>query len=187
MGVKETNSLRLQPQREIGGSTGSPPRAETRGGEFRERSRRAGWKSEASRNQLRLDSIPPNGNFAPTGRGKKLELPPTRKDELKAPSKKSGSTIKKEKPKHSPLKVKGAELWRDCPAEFFTAAIAGLVSGRIKLPGSGLLLKENKKDGFIRKTKVSAISKKIGFAPKKLLNNRPKESRVFPKMKGKSK
>ena len=187
MGMKETDSLRLQHQREIGGSTGSPPRAESRGSEFRERSRRADWKSEASRNQLRLDSIPPNDNSAPTCRGKKLELPPTRKDELKAPSKKSGSTIKKEKPKHSPLKVKGAELWRDCPAEFLAAAKAGLVSGRIKLPGSGLLLKEIKPDGLNHKKEATASSKKIHFAPKKLLNNRPKENRVFPKMKGKSK
>ena len=173
MGVKETDSLRLQPQQEIGGKL----KAGLRG---------SAWKLEVSRKQLRLDSIPPDGSSG-MGASKKLELPPTKKDELKAPSKKSGSTVKKEKPKHSPLKVKGAELWRDCPAEFLTAAQAGLVSGRVSIPGPGLLLKENRPDDLNRKTEAPAISKKIGFASKKLSNNRPKPNRALPKMKGKSK
>lgn len=210
MGVKESDSLRLQVQPEIGGSTGSPPRAtcsEQSRGKSRGRELKTGfcgsaWKSEASRKQLRLDSIPPNGNSGMNA-SKKLELPPTRKDDLQAPGKKSGSTVKKEKPKQMPPKVKGAELWRDCPAEFLAAAKEGLVSGRVTIPstgfprlrsgqvgtspGPGLILKEIKQDDLNRKTEATAISKKIGFASKKLSNNRPKENRAFPKPKGKSK
>ncbi len=173
MGTKETDSLRLQPQPEIGR-------------ELKTGLRGSAWKSEVSRKQLRLDSIPPDGNSGMNA-SKKLELPPARKDDLQAPGKKSGSTVKKEKPKHTPPKVKGAELWRDCPAEFLTAAKAGRVSARISIPGPGLLLKEIKPDSFIRKSKTPAIFKKIDFASKKLSNNRPKPNRGFPKMKGKSK
>jgi hypothetical protein len=180
MGVKETDSLRLQ--KEVCR-------------EFRNYSRSADWRLEVSRKQLRLDSIPPDGNSGMNA-SKKLELPPTtRKDGLQAPGKKSGSTVKKEKPKQMPPKVKGAELWQDCPAEFLAAAKAGRVSARISIPstsfgtspGPGLILKEIKPDSFIRKSEGSAISKKIGFASKKLSNNRPKPNRTLPKLKGKSK
>lgn len=99
------------------------------------------WRSEAGRKQLRLDSIPPNGGSG-IDPAKKLELPPTKKDELKAPSKKSRSTIKKEKPKHSPPKVKGAEVWHDCPAEFLKYAREGMVCARVSIPGPGFVLKE---------------------------------------------
>ncbi|MGH8004800.1 MAG: hypothetical protein ACRECJ_08770 [Limisphaerales bacterium] len=152
------------------------------------------WKSEAGRKQVRLDSIPPNSGSG-IDASKKLELPPTKKDELKAPSKKSRSTIKKEKPKHSPPKVKGAELWRDCPAEFLSAAKAGLVSARISIPstsfgtspGPGLILKEIGADDLNFTKETSAISQKIDSASKKLLNTRSKPNRISPKPKGKSK
>ena len=173
MGTKEADSLRLQPQPEIG-----------RG--FKTGSRGSVWRSEASRKQLRLDSIPPDGNSGMNA-SKKLELPPTRKDDLQAPGKKSGSTVKKEKPKQTPQKVKGAERWHDCPAEFLAAAQAGLVSGCVSIPGPGLLRKETGQDDLSRKTDPSAFSKKIGFASKKHSNNRPKPNWAFPKMKGKSK
>ncbi len=136
-------------------------------------------RSEASRKQLRLDSIPPSGGSGMDA-SKKLELPPTKKDELKAPSKKTGSTVKKEKPKHSPPKVKGAELWHDCPAEFLSAAQNGTVSGRISVPGPGLLLKEAAQDDSNHEGETSTISKNS-------LNTRSKPQWTSPKTKGKSK
>ncbi len=139
----------------------------------------------ASRKLLRLDCLPPSGSGLPGQRmnaSKKLELPPTRKDDLKAPGKKSGTAIKKEKPKHMPPKIKGAELWRDCPAEFLSAARAGLVSGRLSIqsPGPGLLLKEIRHDNYARETEVPAISKKIDSSPRNLPNTLAKKRRTFP-------
>ena len=190
MGVKESDSLRLQLLREICR-------------ELQTGSRCSAWRSEASRKQIRLDSIPPNGNSG-INSSKKMELPPTKKDDLKAPGKKTGTAAKREKPKHMPPKVKGAELWHDCPAEFLSAAKKGLVSGRIVLhsPDPGLLIKEIKPGGCIGRTKVAARSKKMDSSPsstslrfsrdkslgtsKKLSNTRSKQKRTFPKPKGKS-
>ena len=123
-----------------------------------------GWKSEVSSKQVRLDSIPPSGGSG-IDASKKLELPPTKKDDLKAPSKKSGSTIKKEKPKQMPPKVKGAEPWHDCPAEFLSYAKEGMVSARVSIPGPGFVLKEAGFQSRLFITETPGFSEKIDSAP----------------------
>ncbi len=143
-------------------------------------------RSEASRQQLRLDSIPPSGGSGMNA-SKKLELPPTKKDELKAPSKKSGSTIKKEKPKQTPPKVKGAELWQDCPAEFLSAAQDGMVSARVSIPGPGFVLKEAGLQSRLFITEAPEVSEKTDSAPKNSSSNGSKSKSTSPKTKGKSK
>jgi len=194
MGENENLSLRLQVRPD---TVGRP----------RIRSRRRILCQGASRKLLRLDCLPPSSSGLP-GQGmnasRKLELPPTKKDDLKAPGKKSGTAVKKEKPKHISPKIKGAELWRDCPAEFLRAAKAGLVSGRLSIqsPGPGLLLKEIIQEPHIAESETAAISEKIDLSPSsasldklrdkslgtsKKFSNTPKQNRTFPKPKGKSK
>lgn len=181
MGVKESDSLRLQLQQEIGRKL----KAGLRG---------PAWKLEAGRKRLRLDSIPPDGNSGMNA-SKKLELPPARKDDLQAPGKKSGSTVKKEKPKHTPPKVKGAELWRDCPAEFLKYAKEGMVSARVSIPGPGFVLKEAGFQGGLFITEAPESSEKLDSTLKNSSSTTSKSNRISPsrnfgtspKPKGKSK
>ncbi len=157
-----------------------------------------------------MDSIPPNGGSG-IDASKKLELPPTKRDDLKAPSKKSGSTIKKEKPKQMPPKVKGAEMWQDCPAEFLKYAKEGMVSARVTIPGPGFVLKEAGYQGglFITDpstalprlrsgqvgTRAPEASEKLDSAlssttlgtRKNSSSTTSKSNRISPKPKGKSK
>ncbi|MCI0404535.1 MAG: hypothetical protein L0Z48_08175 [candidate division Zixibacteria bacterium] len=133
-----------------------------------------------------MDSIPPSGGSG-IDPSKKLELPPTKKDDLKAPSKKSGSTIKKEKPKQMPPKVKGASLWSDCPAEFLNYAKEGMVSARVTIPGPGFVLKEAGLQSRLFITEAPGFSEKIDSAAKNSSSTTSKSNRIFPKPKGKSK
>lgn len=143
------------------------------------------WRSEASSKQLRLDSIPPNGGSG-IDPSKKLELPPTKKDDLRAPSKKSGSIAKKEKPKQLPPKVKGAEAWHDCPAEFLKYAKEGMVSARVSIPGPGFVLKEAGHQGLFI-TEAPEVSEKFDSAPASSSSTDSKSNRISRKPKGKSK
>src|SRR5262249_51986856 len=126
---------------------------------------------------------------------KKLELPPTKKDDLKAPSKKSGTNIKKEKPKQLPPKVKGAEMWHDCPVQFLKYAKEGMVSARVSIPGPGFVLKEAGLPGglFITEapedfeTTDSAVSSTSLGTRKNSSNTRSKSQSTASKPKGKSK
>lgn len=136
-------------------------------------------------NCLRLDSIPPNGGSG-IDASKKLELPPTKKDDLKAPSKKSGGVTKKEKPKRFPPKVKGAEAWHDCPAEFLKYAKEGMVSARVSIPGPGFVLKEAGHQGLFI-TEAPEISETIDSAPQSSSNTRSESQSTSRKPKGKSK
>jgi|GEM_PF-4372792 len=144
------------------------------------------WRSEASSKQLRLDSIPPNGGSG-IDPSKKLELPPTKKDDLRAPSKKSGSISKKEKPKQLPPKVKGAELWNDCPAEFLKYAKEGMVSARVLIPGPGFVLKEAGYQGGLFITEAPSDSETIDSAPESSSSTDSKSKLTSSKPKGKSK
>ena len=162
MNIKENAALRLPRQQEIG------------------------RKSEESKRQLRLDSIPPNGGSG-IDPSKKLELPPTKKDDLRAPSKKSGSISKKEKPKQLPPKVKGAEAWHDCPAEFLKYAKEGMVSARVSIPGPGFVLKEAGYQGGLFITEVPSDSETIDTAPESSSSTDSKSNRISRKPKGKSK
>ncbi len=137
------------------------------------------------RHCLRLDSLPPSDDSK--NASKKLELPPTKKDDLKAPGKKSGTSVKKEKPKQMPPKVKGAEPWRDCPVEFLKYAKEGMVSARVSIPGPGFVLKEAGAQNRLFITEAPGFSDTIDSAPKNSSNTRSKSNRTSPKPKGKSK
>ncbi|HXF48337.1 MAG TPA: hypothetical protein VNL73_02785 [Verrucomicrobiae bacterium] len=132
-----------------------------------------------------MDSIPPSGGSG-TDPSKKLELPPTKKDDLKAPSKKSGGVTKKEKPKQLPPKVKGAEAWHDCPAEFLKYAKEGMVSARVSIPGPGFVLKEAGHQGLFI-TEAPEISESVDSASASSSSTDSKSKPTSSKPKGKSK